>query len=252
MVGTPEHKALLRAQLRLTDRTKEVWAKAKALEIKSQAENELFVNGEILDDTWSGWFGRNEATWPAALREELAQIEGDVTVRLNSPGGDVFAGAAIYQLLSDRREDGDKVTVRVDGLAASAAIFPLMAGNEVVMGRLSMAMIHRAWAYTVGNADELQAQVNLLRKLDDQQADLLSDRLTGSEEEIVALLAAETWFTAKEAVDAGLADAVGSPEPAEAEESKEGEASGRLSLTDIIALRSDAARTIFALQEETQ
>src|SRR5574344_1782195 len=106
--------------------------------VKNEGELEssrtLFLNGEISDETWFG----DEIT-PGIFKNELDAGEGNVTVWINSPGGDVFAAAQIYNMLMDYK---GKVTVRIDSLAASAASVIAMAGDEVLMSPVAMMMIH--------------------------------------------------------------------------------------------------------------
>jgi len=140
-------------------------------------------------------------------KELNARSGKEVRVRINSPGGDVFSGLAIYNLL---RNHNAKVTVEVMGVAASAASIVAMAADEIVMAQGSLMMIHNAWGMTVGNQDDMREAMNILTKIDGQMAGIYSAR-TGMETSAVsALLKAETWFTHEEAVEAKFADAVDS------------------------------------------
>ncbi|MBM4580988.1 hypothetical protein GS452_25650 [Rhodococcus hoagii] len=138
------------------------------------------------------------------------QIKGldtdEIVVRINSPGGDAFDGIAIMNAL---RAHSATVTVRVDGLAASAASVIAMAGDEIIMGEGAQMMIHEAWLYTSGAADYLRSEADRLDKMTDSITSLYARRAGGEFDEWRALVAAETWFTAEEAVAAGLADRVG-------------------------------------------
>ncbi len=157
---------------------------------------ELTIYGEI-DDLW----GIGPTAVGRALKEagEVDAIE----VRLNSPGGYVFDGIAIYNLL---RGAGVPVTVVVDGWAASAASVVMMAGDRIEMGEGTMAMIHNAWTIAVGNAQDLLEVAAVLEKIDGEAAGIYQRR-SGNEIELIReWMNAETWFTAAEAVDAGLAD----------------------------------------------
>ena len=102
--------------------------------VKNEGERTLFINGEISDETWYG----DEVT-PKLFKEELESAQGDITVWINSPGGDVFAAAQIYNMLMDYQGN---VTVKIDGMAASAASVIAMAGTEVQMSPVTMMMIH--------------------------------------------------------------------------------------------------------------
>ncbi len=128
-----------------------------------------------------------------------------VNVRINSGGGSAFDGMAIYTALKHWHGD---VHVHVDGLAASAASIIAMAGDTINISSAGMIMIHSASAGLQGNADELRKQVDVLDKLDGQMAGIYASRTGKEREDVLALMAEETWFTAEEAVAAGLADNV--------------------------------------------
>lgn len=138
--------------------------------------------------------------------DELRKVATpEVNVEINSPGGDVFAGLAIYNGL---RNSGKKVNVKVLGIAASAASLVAMAGDTIEMPENTFMMIHNPWTFAAGDADDLREQADLLDKIGDSLTSTYARRTGKSAEEIQTLLAAETWFTAQEAVDAGFATAV--------------------------------------------
>ena len=124
-----------------------------------------------------------------------------VHVRINSPGGDYFAGVAMAQAI---RECKAKVIAHVDGYAASAASNVLIAAPESVIAPGAMVMIHKAWMIEQGNSDDFMASAALLEKVDGLQAAQLTARAGGDEETWLAALAAETWYSGPEAVTAGL------------------------------------------------
>lgn len=158
----------------------------------------VYLYGQIGQD----WFGDgNSAKEFAQALDALGSR--DVELRVNSEGGDVFEGYAIYSALN--RYPG-RVTAYVDGLAASAASFLIMAANEVVMGEASFLMIHNAWAFTAGNASELREIAERLEAVDGQIVDIYSRRSTKDGDEIREAMAATKWLTAPEAVEWGLAD----------------------------------------------
>lgn len=138
--------------------------------------------------------------------KDLAGITAPtIHLRVNSPGGDVFAGRAMATALQSHPS---KVIAHVDGLAASAASYVALAADEVEIAQGAFVMIHRAWGFTVGNAEDHLTQAALLEKID---AELVADyaRQTGNDaEQIKAWLDAETWFTADEAVQNGFADRI--------------------------------------------
>lgn len=172
-------------------------------------------NGEdtisILDvigyDWWTG-----EGTTAKRIAAALRQI-GDkpVSVMMNSPGGDVFEGLAIYNAL---RAHPAKVTINVLGLAASAASIIAMAGDEIVMGLGSQMMVHRSWGATVGNANDHLAASDILDGIDRSLTEIYVARTGLSDAKVLSYLDGPmkasdgTWFTAKEAVEAGFADRV--------------------------------------------
>lgn len=146
---------------------------------------------------------------PADIAQALASTEGaPINLRLNSPGGDAFAGFAIYNLLNSHEGD---VNVIVDGVAASAAAYLAMAGNTVQMQPASFMMIHNAWTITAGDKAHLATQIDALKRLDNAQTKLFSDRTGISPEKISQMLDAETWFSADEAVEHGFASNIYDP-----------------------------------------
>lgn len=126
----------------------------------------------------------------------------DIVVNINSPGGDFFEGVAIYNLL---REHKAKVTVKVVGLAASAASIIAMAGDEIQMGDGAFFMIHNAWAVTVGNRHDLKAAAETLTPFDEAMANVYAARSGISAKEAARLMDAETWLNASNAVAQGFA-----------------------------------------------
>lgn len=126
----------------------------------------------------------------------------DVVVNVNSPGGDFFEGVAIYNLL---RQHKAKVTVQVMGLAASAASVIAMAGDEILMGDGAFLMIHNAWAVAVGNRHDFQAASEQLAPFDAAMADVYAARSGLSAKKAAAMMDAETWIGATQAVKDGFA-----------------------------------------------
>ncbi|MGH3381356.1 MAG: head maturation protease, ClpP-related [Actinoallomurus sp.] len=157
-----------------------------------------------------GWFGVSAQDVAASL----ADVKGDLNVRLNSPGGDVFDGVAIYNMLADH--DG-QVTVTVDGLAASAASFIAMAGDRIVMNRASQLMIHDASGLCIGNAADMSAMAAMLDTISNIIAGIYADRTGTSAADWRTQMSAETWYDAAEAVQAGLATEMAAPRQRDAE-----------------------------------
>lgn len=157
---------------------------------------------DIYDEIGGSWlFGGVTASDFVA---ELAQINGDIEVHINSPGGDVFDGLAIYNSLAQRPGN---VTTVVDGLAASAASFIAQAGTTRVIAPGAMMMIHDAAGACYGNAGDMRDLAELLDKVSDNLAGIYADR-TGRADGWRDAMRAETWYTADEAVAAGLAHRV--------------------------------------------
>jgi ATP-dependent protease ClpP protease subunit len=136
---------------------------------------------------------------PAIRDVDAAQLE----VYINSPGGDVWDGIAIRNAI---RQHAAHVVVHVDGLAASAASFIAAAGDEVVMGDNAQLMIHDAWTVAMGNAEDMRETANLLDMISENIATMYAAKAGGDVADWRAAMQAETWYSAQEAVDAGLAD----------------------------------------------
>lgn len=157
---------------------------------------------EILLYDEIGFWGISGKDFVAALAEAGA---GPITVRINSPGGEVFDGMAIYNAL---RAHKGGVTIQVDGIAASAASYIAMAGGSVVMGEQSMMMIYNAWTIAWGNQFALDQARELLAKIDGQQVAMFAEKTGKPADQIAAWLKEETYFTAQEALAEGFADSI--------------------------------------------
>lgn len=175
--------------------SKKFWKWNNAVEGKG---SELIIEGVVSDMTWFG----DEVT-PKELRDELAKQSGDITVSLNSGGGDVFAGVAMYNALMEYEGN---VIVRVDGLAASIASVIAMAGDKIIMSPGSMMMIHKPWTMAIGDANEMEKVKEILDGIEKSIVPIYEKRTGKKKEEIEELLNAETWLTAEEAVEMGFAD----------------------------------------------
>lgn len=141
------------------------------------------------------------------FRARLKDATGDITLRINSPGGDVFDGIAIY---NDLLAYDGKVKVEVVGLAASIASIIAMAGDEITIADNAMFMIHNAWTIGVGNRHDMADVAATLTKIDDALARTYAARTTTGIRSIKQMMDDETWLTAKEAKEAGFATSVGS------------------------------------------
>lgn len=161
------------------------------------SDNSIGIYDEIGDSWYSE--GVTAKRIAAALRSIGSQ---EVVVNINSPGGDYFEGVAIYNLL---RNHSGKVTVNVLGMAASAASIIAMAGDEIFMGDGANIMIHNAMAIAYGNKHDMQPVIDLLTKLDQEMTAVYMARTGQSRETIEAMLNAETWIGAEEAIEKGFA-----------------------------------------------
>lgn len=163
-------------------------------------ENTISILDVIGEDFWSGG-GVTSKRVAAALR---AIGEEDVFVDLNSPGGDFFEGVAIYNAL---RAHPKKVTVRILGLAASAASVIAMAGDEIQIGKAGFLMVHNAWVVAIGNRHDLAEAAKTMEPFDDAMATVYAERAKVKKAKAAEWMDNETWFNGEQAVSEGLADA---------------------------------------------
>ena len=160
----------------------------------------LLLDGEISDETWFG----DEVT-PAIFSEELNTAEGDIVLWINSPGGDCFAAAQIYNMLMDYP---GSVTVKIDGLAASAASVIAMAGSTVEISPVGMMMIHNPMTISIGDVQEMERAIALLAEVKESIINAYEIKTGLPLAKISRLMDAETWMNAKKAVELGFADSV--------------------------------------------
>lgn len=165
-----------------------------------EATRTLFLNGEISDETWYG----DEVT-PKLFKAELNADSGDITVWINSPGGDVFAAAQIYNMLRDYK---GHVTVKIDGLAASAASVIAVAGDTVLVSPVAMMMIHNPATLAMGNTKDMEAAIAMLNEVKESILNAYVDKTGLSRNKLSKMMDDETWFNAKKAVELGFADKV--------------------------------------------
>lgn len=183
----------------------------------------LYIDGTISEESWWG----DEST-PQQLRQELQSVKGNaIEVVINSPGGDVWAGVAMYDAL---KELDAEVTVKVSGLAASIASIIAMAGDKIVMTPGSTMMIHKASMFAWGNSDDMAKAIDVLEAAEEGLVSIYADRTGQSKETIVEMMADETWMSAEKAVELGFADSVVKPETSLEDDSIENSFSGKLAL----------------------
>ena len=160
----------------------------------------LLLDGEISDETWWG----DEVT-PQMFRSELNAAEGDIDLWINSPGGDCYAAAQIYNMLMEYKGN---VAVKIDGIAASAASVVAMAGSTVEISPLGMLMIHNPMTVSIGDTHEMERTITFLSEIKESIINAYEIKTGLSRAKISRLMDAETWMNAKKAVELGFADSV--------------------------------------------
>jgi ATP-dependent Clp protease protease subunit len=180
------------------------WVRNKTPALESPDEitesRTLFLNGTIAEESWF-----DDDVTPALFRSDLESGTGDITVWVNSPGGDCFAAAQIYNMLRDYK---GKVTVKVDGLAASAASVIAMAGDEVLVSPVSMIMIHNPSTIAMGDTAEMQKAIEMLSEVKASIINAYQEKTGLSRNKLSKLMDEETWMDAGKAVELHFADGV--------------------------------------------
>ena len=161
-------------------------------------ERTLFLSGTIAEESWF-----DDDVTPQLFRDELNAGSGDITVWINSPGGDCVAAAQIYNMLMDYKGN---VTVKIDGIAASAASVIAMAGTKVLMSPVSMMMIHNPATIAFGDHNEMQKAIEMLESVKDSIINAYEIKTSLSRAKLSRLMEAETWMDATKAVELGFAD----------------------------------------------
>lgn len=178
----------------------------KSRKIRDQASGEevaervLFLNGTIAEESWF-----DDDVTPELFKEELNAGTGNITVWINSPGGDCVAAAQIYNMLMDYKGD---VTVKIDGIAASAASVIAMAGTKVLMSPVSMMMIHNPATIAFGDKTEMNKAIEMLDAVKDSIMNAYEIKTGMSRAKISHLMDAETWMDAHKAMELGFADEI--------------------------------------------
>lgn len=171
--------------------------------MKNQNEEEvteriLFLNGTIAEESWF-----DDDVTPRLFKEELNGGNGNITVWINSPGGDCVAAAQIYNMLMEYKGD---VTVKIDGIAASAASVIAMAGTKVLMSPVSMLMIHNPMTIAFGNKGEMEKAISMLDEVKESIINAYEIKTGMSRAKLSHLMDSETWMDAHKAVELGFAD----------------------------------------------
>ena len=160
----------------------------------------MFLNGTIAEESWF-----DDDVTPQLFKDELMSGSGDITVWINSPGGDCVAAAQIYNMLMDYKGN---VTVKIDGIAASAASVIAMAGTKVLMSPVSMLMIHNPMTAAFGDCGEMQKAIEMLGSVKDSIINAYEIKTGLSRARLSHLMDAETWMDANKAVELGFADEI--------------------------------------------
>lgn len=178
-------------------------AAPKAL-VTNGDETTIYIYDAIVsDDATAEWWGGVSAQ---SLVPQIRAIKGGtIHLRINSPGGDVFAAQAICQAI---RDTAAKVVAHIDGYAASAATVIATAADEIRISEGGMYMVHCGWTFAMGNAIEMRSTADLLDKVDATIVKQYARKTAMAAEEVLKIMQAETWYTADEAVAAGFIDAI--------------------------------------------
>ena len=161
-------------------------------------ERTLFLNGTIAEDSWF-----DDDVTPQQFKDELFAESGDVTIWINSPGGDCVAAAQIYNML--KSYEGN-ITVKIDGMAASAASVIAMAGTKVLMSPVSMLMIHNPATIAWGDSGEMQKAIDMLSEVKESIINAYEMKTGMSRSKLSHLMDAESWMNVNKAVELGFAD----------------------------------------------
>lgn len=176
------------------------WKSRKTLNQANEevAERVLELHGTIAEESWF-----DDDVTPQIFKDELNAGSGDITVWINSPGGDCVAAAQIYNMLTQYKGN---VTVKIDGIAASAASVIAMAGNMVLMSPVSMMMIHNPATVAFGDHAEMQKAIDMLAEVKESIINAYVIKTGLSRSKLSHLMDAETWMDANKAVELGFAD----------------------------------------------
>ena len=163
-------------------------------------ERTLFLNGTIAEESWF-----DDDVTPQLFKDELMSGSGNITVWINSPGGDCVAAAQIYNMLMDYHGD---VTVKIDGIAASAASVIAMAGTKVLMSPTALMMIHNPLTVAIGDSEEMQKAIDMLSEVKESIINAYEIRTNLSHTQLSHMMDDTTWMNAKKAIELGFADEI--------------------------------------------
>jgi ATP-dependent Clp endopeptidase proteolytic subunit ClpP len=169
--------------------------------INKSDKAEIWIYEQIGEDWWSGG-----GVTAKGFKDELLTIKASqIDLHINSPGGEVFDGITIYNLL---KQHSANITTYIDGLAASIASVIALAGNRVVMAENALWMMHNPWGMAIGNAEDMRAQADVLDKVGSSISLAYQSKSGKSEEEIKSWMDSETWMSAAEAQESGFVDEI--------------------------------------------
>ena len=151
----------------------------------------LRIDGVIAEEPWI-----DDKITPKQFKSELMSSSGDITLWINSPGGDVFAASQIYNMLMDYKGN---VTVKIDGLAASAASVIAMSGSKILMSPVSQIMVHNPMTIAIGNAEEMSKAINMLSEIKESIINAYELKTNLPRDEISKMMDSETWMNARKA-----------------------------------------------------
>ncbi|WP_230228827.1 head maturation protease, ClpP-related, partial [Allobaculum mucilyticum] len=160
----------------------------------------MFLNGTIAEETWF-----DDDVSPKQFKDELMEDDGDIAIWINSPGGDCFAAAQIYNMLA---EYPGRVTIKIDGIAASAASVIAMAGDEVLVSPVSMLMIHNPATMAMGDVYEMKKAAAMLAEVKKSIINAYERKTGLARTKISKLMDDETWMDAGKAIELGFADSL--------------------------------------------
>ena len=166
----------------------------------NESERILRIDGVIAEEPWI-----DDEITPKQFKSELMSSSANITLWINSPGGDVFAASQIYNMLMDYKGN---VTVKIDGLAASAASVIAMAGTKVLMSPVSQIMVHNPMTIAIGNAEEMSKAIKMLLEIKESIINAYEIKTNLSRDEISKMMDSECWMNARKAVELGFADEI--------------------------------------------
>jgi ATP-dependent Clp protease protease subunit len=173
--------------------------------VKNESGRTLYLDGYIAPESWF-----EDEVSPKEFKKELETETDDITVWINSPGGDFFAASQIYTML---KEYEGRVTIKIDGIAASAAAVIAMAGDEVLMSPTALVMIHNPTTFVWGEETDMQEGMEMLSEVKEAIINAIEAKTGLGRTQIATMMDSETWFSAGRAVELKFADKILYSEP---------------------------------------